>query len=76
MRGRLQVSYMWYLTASVWRKSCKHFQVYCYWQMARKGKDLNVQDRTQKENKMQNDNERERERKENLKTQLTSLFLH
>lgn len=59
----VQVSYMCYLTAGVWRKSCERFQVYCYWRLARKGKDLNVEDGTKKEKKMQNDNERERKKK-------------
>lgn len=60
-------AYTWSLTAGVWRKSCEHFQVYCYWQLARKGEELNVEDRTRKGKKMQNDNEREG-KKENLKS--------
>lgn len=45
--------------------------------MARKGKDLNMEDQTRKEKKMQNDNERETERvkkKQNLKTPAYQLL--
>lgn len=40
------------------RKGPEHFQVYCYWQLA-KGEESEIYDWTRKGKKMQNDNERE-----------------